>query len=46
MYNYINVQLTIFCLKNTTKRMFLYVIILLCQIIYVPYIVIVLYTLY
>jgi len=32
--------------KSTTKGMFLYVIILLCQIIYIPYIVIVLYTLY
>ena len=35
-----------FVSKSNTKRMFLYVIILLCQIICVPYIVIVLYTLY
>ena len=35
-----------FVSKSATKRMFLCVIILLCQIIYIPYIVIVLYTLY
>jgi hypothetical protein len=35
-----------FVSKSTIKRMFLYVTILVCQIIYIPYIVIVLYTLY